>query len=147
MIADCKNKLSEGQLDELSKDTLKSYLKKSTGRADKFHNQGMEQDDDEEASPYFDKRDNVSQARRGARDRLKGVFHPKEAPYGMAEGAKPDFLDMDKDGDKKEPMKKAVADKKAGPKKVIEPSDVLPVSQVVEPGVGRDLLVQPNSWG
>lgn len=30
----------------------------------------------------------------------------------MNEGAKPDFLDMDKDGDKKEPMKKAVADKK-----------------------------------
>ena len=32
----------------------------------------------------------------------------------MDEGkkAKPDFLDMDKDGDKKEPMKKAVADKK-----------------------------------
>ena len=29
----------------------------------------------------------------------------------MAEGAKPDFLDLDKDGDKKEPMKKAVADK------------------------------------
>ena len=28
------------------------------------------------------------------------------------EGAKPDFLDMDKDGDKKEPMKKAVKDKK-----------------------------------
>jgi len=28
------------------------------------------------------------------------------------ESAKPDFLDMDKDGDKKEPMKKAVADKK-----------------------------------
>ncbi len=29
----------------------------------------------------------------------------------MEEGSKPDFLDMDKDGDKKEPMKKAVADK------------------------------------
>jgi hypothetical protein len=28
--------------------------------------------------------------------------------------AKPDFLDMDKDGNKKEPMKKAVADKKKG---------------------------------
>ena len=27
--------------------------------------------------------------------------------------AKPDFLDMDKDGDKKEPMKKAIADKKS----------------------------------
>jgi hypothetical protein len=34
------------------------------------------------------------------------------------EGAKPDFLDMDGDGDKKEPMKKAVADKKE--KKVSE---------------------------
>ena len=35
-------------------------------------------------------------------------------------GKKPDFLDMDKDGNKKEPMKKAVADKKAGPKKEVE---------------------------
>lgn len=33
----------------------------------------------------------------------------------VKEGAKPDFLDMDKDGDKKEPMKKAVADKKKNP--------------------------------
>ena len=30
----------------------------------------------------------------------------------VKEAAKPDFLDVDKDGDKKEPMKKAVADKK-----------------------------------
>jgi hypothetical protein len=30
----------------------------------------------------------------------------------VKEAAKPDFLDMDKDGNKKEPMKKAVADKK-----------------------------------
>ena len=30
----------------------------------------------------------------------------------MEEASKPDFLDMDKDGNKKEPMKKAVADKK-----------------------------------
>ena len=37
------------------------------------------------------------------------------------EGSKPDFLDMDKDGNKKEPMKKAVADKKAGPKKGVNP--------------------------
>ena len=33
----------------------------------------------------------------------------------VKEAAKPDFLDMDKDGDKKEPMKKAVADKKKNP--------------------------------
>lgn len=33
----------------------------------------------------------------------------------VREAAKPDFLDMDKDGNKKEPMKKAVADKKKAP--------------------------------
>ena len=32
----------------------------------------------------------------------------------VKEAAKPDFLDVDKDGDKKEPMKKAAADKKKG---------------------------------
>jgi hypothetical protein len=40
----------------------------------------------------------------------------KEKLYALLaeKKAKPDFLDMDKDGDKKEPMKKAVADKKKG---------------------------------
>jgi len=31
---------------------------------------------------------------------------------GIKEGKKPDFLDVDKDGDKAEPFKKAVDDKK-----------------------------------
>jgi len=35
----------------------------------------------------------------------------KEKFSKMVEAAKPDFLDIDKDGDKKEPMKKAAADK------------------------------------
>jgi hypothetical protein len=39
-------------------------------------------------------------------DKIKG---PKDKE--MKEAAKPDFLDMDKDGNKKEPMKKAIADK------------------------------------
>ena len=34
-------------------------------------------------------------------------------PFEEGKGSKPDFLDMDKDGNKKEPMKKAVKDKKA----------------------------------
>jgi hypothetical protein len=33
-------------------------------------------------------------------------------PFEEGKGSKPDFLDMDKDGNKKEPMKKAVKDKK-----------------------------------
>lgn len=36
--------------------------------------------------------------------------------YPVKEASKPDFLDMDKDGDKKEPMKKAVKDKKVSEK-------------------------------
>jgi hypothetical protein len=41
-----------------------------------------------------------------------GMVRPLES---VDEAAKPDFLDMDKDGNKKEPMKKAVADKKKHP--------------------------------
>jgi hypothetical protein len=37
--------------------------------------------------------------------------------FQEAKKAKPDFLDLDKDGDKKESMKKAAADKKKGGKK------------------------------
>lgn len=39
----------------------------------------------------------------------------------LSEGAKPDFLDLNKNGNKTEPMKKAAADKKAGPKKGVNP--------------------------
>ena len=48
----------------------------------------------------------------------------KPAKKKVKEGKKPDFLDVDKDGDKKEPMKKAVADKKKNPfaKKAVKES-------------------------
>ncbi len=46
----------------------------------------------------------------------------KDESIAEAKGKKPDFLDMDKDGDKKEPMKKAVADKKKGAVKEAAPS-------------------------
>jgi len=66
-------------------------------------------------------------------NRLSGLhnYDPDEGPYGtpptnldpdypdydaiekgVREGSKPDFLDMDKDGNKKEPMKRAAANKK-----------------------------------
>ncbi len=52
----------------------------------------------------------------------EGVPPKPGATKPVKEGSKPDFLDMDKDGNKKEPMKKAVADKKKNPfaKKVKE---------------------------
>ena len=46
-------------------------------------------------------------------EKFAGTKHkglPKKV--GESSKAKPDFLDMDKDGNKKEPMKKAIADKK-----------------------------------
>ena len=44
---------------------------------------------------------------------MKGMMHydEKKAAWHMKKGAKPDFLDMDKDGDRKEPMTKALKDK------------------------------------
>jgi hypothetical protein len=47
----------------------------------------------------------------------------KDYTVKESKGKKPDFLDVDKDGDKKEPMKKAAADKKKGaaPKKGVNP--------------------------
>jgi hypothetical protein len=42
----------------------------------------------------------------------KKEFEVDGKKYDVKEGKKPDFLDMDKDGDKKEPMKKALKDKK-----------------------------------
>ena len=58
-------------------------------------------------------------------------------PVEEAKKAKPDFLDMDKDGDKKEPMKKAIKDKK---KKVDEsitisadsPEDLPVIAQIMK---------------
>jgi hypothetical protein len=49
----------------------------------------------------------------------KGVRAPKYAK--KATGARPDFLDIDDDGNKKEKMKDAASDKKAGPQKGVNP--------------------------
>ena len=51
----------------------------------------------------------------------KCPVHGVKECSGMYEAAKPDFLDINKNGNKKEPMKQAVADKKAGPKKGVNP--------------------------
>ena len=49
-------------------------------------------------------------------DKKKGGKKEKEEEngkdHGGSKGSKPDFLDLDKDGDKKEPMKKAAKEKK-----------------------------------
>ena len=59
-----------------------------------------------------DSMDESSHADDEAEAKKKKEEKKKKIAKIMDEGSKPDFLDMDKDGDKKEPMKKAVADKK-----------------------------------
>ena len=56
----------------------------------------------------------ASKMHKGQAERLKklGFKHGGEMKYAKGGEAKPDFLDVDKDGDKKESMKKAVQDKK-----------------------------------
>ena len=51
---------------------------------------------------------------RAKRENMGWTIVNIRAKDTVDEAAKPDFLDMDKDGNKKEPMKKAVADKKKG---------------------------------
>ena len=67
----------------------------------------------------------ASDKKKAAQEKFKAMIAKKkgEKQEEVKEGSKPDFLDMDKDGDKKEPMKKAVADKKKGsaPKKGVNP--------------------------
>ena len=46
-----------------------------------------------------------------------------KAKKTVKKGAKPDYIDIDKDGDKKESMKKAVKDKKK--KKIVKESTLL----------------------
>ena len=55
----------------------------------------------------------IKEEKKAVEEGTKGVnpFAKKDAK-ASAKGKKPDFLDLDKDGDKKESMKKAVADKK-----------------------------------
>ena len=56
----------------------------------------------EQMQKLRDKMDALNENKKG----VKAVKHTTKA-----KGSKPDFLDMDKDGDKKEPMKKAIKDK------------------------------------
>jgi hypothetical protein len=99
-------------------------------KGDKYTGKEAEKEDkkskkDESVEPQFKskfmkmveakKEESAAEAKKKKEDKKK-----KMAKI-MDEGAKPDFLDMDKDGDKKEPMKKAVADKKDGPKKGVNP--------------------------
>jgi hypothetical protein len=83
-----------------------SSVKEATAKIEKKHN-----------FKSLDSVKKVKEEKKEVKEGTKGVnpFAKKDdkAPAkAPAKGKKPDFLDLDKDGDKKEPMKKAAADKK-----------------------------------
>lgn len=64
----------------------------------------VEEDDVEEGNEFSGE---LAKAKAAGKDE----FEVDGKKYPVKEGKKPDFLDVDKDGDKKEPMKKALKDK------------------------------------
>lgn len=57
----------------------------------------------------------ASDKKKAAQEKFKAMIAKKKGDKkDVKEAAKPDFLDLDSDGNKKEPMKKAAADKKKG---------------------------------
>ena len=80
--------------------------------------------------------DMKSTAKKATKDALKKAGMKTEA-------AKPDFLDMDKDGDKKEPMKKAAKDAKKD-KKSDKKEEVKEAEQVVKAEKGDNKEKMPS---
>ena len=105
-FAGTKHKGLPKKVDEVSATTLKSYR-------DKADKQSLDID------AYLDSE--YARPTRKERDRLGTQMSKRDAGVKLAdkklaqktnEASKPDFLDLDKDGNKKEPMKKAAKDKK-----------------------------------
>lgn len=86
---------------------------------------GMPPEGGDELNPAADMGMPPEEGGNAATDELGNATSLGRDRRGVAEakkkGSKPDFLDVDKDGNKKEPFKKAVDDKKAGPKKGVNP--------------------------
>lgn len=124
-VAEAKKKAEE-EIEEAAEKTATTWTDKSgkkhpatSVKGDKYQGKEAEAEEkkakktDESVKPEFkSKFMKMVEAKKAEK---------KSKKEKMEEGSKPDFLDMDKDGDKKEPMKKAVADKKAGPKKGVNP--------------------------
>jgi hypothetical protein len=115
-LEDMRNKLRTRIFQHEGTSKFNELLKKESYQKDKamleLLNTRIKEMLGEQMQKLRDRMDQLSEAKKGTRPPKTKI---------TAKGSKPDFLDMDKDGDKKEPMKKAVADKKDGPKKGVNP--------------------------
>lgn len=125
-VAEAKKKAEEEVAEEMKVGDKKNIAtgtveKTKTGiihKSNKAYGGSEEKADDSEDAPKSKKKSAKKESIEFDADEFRADFNEL---VEAKKGSKPDFLDMDKDGDKKEPMKKAVADKKAGPKKGVNP--------------------------
>ena len=102
MMLEAVKALLKARVDEVSADMAKRY--KKNAKVDMEVNDEILSRD----GKTNDAETNRKLHNRNAK-RSKGIANANKR---IGEAAKPDFLDVDKDGNKKEPMKKALADKK-----------------------------------
>lgn len=123
-----------GEVTELDQDLLERYncgsLKESLIRRGLLSEslKGRQKVLDKDKNGILNKRD-FELMRKGKKSETK-------------EGSKPDFLDLDKDGDKKEPMKKASKDKK-GKKETVRVTES-ELIELIESMVNEELTVAGN---
>jgi hypothetical protein len=115
-LEDIRNKLRTKIFQQEGTSKLNDLLTNETYQKDKamleLLNTRIKEMLGEDIKKLRDKMTELSEAK-------KGVRAPKYTK--KAAGAKPDFLDIDDDGNKKEKMKDAASDKKAGPQKGVNP--------------------------
>ena len=124
-----------GELDDLTTDG--HYAKNGKGREieEEAYLQGNLNLRDYEDSIKFEGVNEMKLTKR----QLKGLI--EQTIEKITEGgAKPDFLDLDKDGDKKEPMKKAAKEKKAMDEQ--EPITIRPEGDVELPEFVKQFIVR-----
>jgi hypothetical protein len=133
-VAEAKKKAEDDKKEEAVKEEMKvgdskktakggTVTKTKTGIVHKAGPGSYGGSDDKDTDPDADDEPKAKKAKKESidADAFKGKFakmveakkeDKKDAKKKeVKEAAKPDFLDIDKDGDKKEPMKKAAADK------------------------------------
>lgn len=98
-----------------------------------------------------DEEDDAPKAKKAKKESVDpAAFKDKFAKMVEAKKAKPDFLDIDKDGNKKEPMKKAVADKKKGAVKEAEEEKRAPAKkterEVTLPSGAKGKITKVQGW-
>ena len=141
VIADIEKRQATAQGDEAS---ALHYAKQKVEQD--FDDTGAEIENPNEGNQFAQAVQKAKAAGMKAGDKFKvgdKEFTLKDAEDLLAktmnEKAKPDFLDMDKDGDKKEPMKKAIKDKKKSVKEGAEESAQLVMA-------AKDMVDKVTGW-